>query len=130
MPVSSDRWLGLQRNNNLLWLTHAGEVWTSWTRIPRSLSGRCHYGTPDTPATHALIESAATHEKLQVKYTDIIAARSDHSSFAAAGIEVAALFTGFHIDYHKASDIPAHINMTGLARVVDVAEAIIRAKAD
>jgi hypothetical protein len=45
-------------------------------------------------------------------------------------VEVAALFTGFHPDYHTASDIASRVNFPGLAHVIDAAEGIARAEAD
>jgi hypothetical protein len=41
-----------------------------------------------------------------------------------------ALFTGFHADYHRASDVAARLDLSGLSRIVDVAEAIVRSAAD
>ncbi|HKW46113.1 MAG TPA: M28 family peptidase [Gemmatimonadaceae bacterium] len=76
------------------------------------------------------LRRAGTSAGLRVQYTSIIADRSDHASFAAEGVEAAALFTGFHPDYHKASDIASRVNYAGLAQIVDVAEAIARAEAD
>ena len=55
---------------------------------------------------------------------------SDHSSFYARGIPVLHFFTDLHEDYHSAEDIPSKINASGEARVVDVAERVIRAIAD
>jgi hypothetical protein len=51
---------------------------------------------------------------------------SDHSSFLAQGIEVVALSTGEDADYHTTTDVAAHVNMDGVARVIDFAEAIVR----
>ena len=85
---------------------------------------------PVSPMTKNVIASAAAGAGLQVQYTSEIASRSDHASFAARGIEAAALFTGFHIDYHKTTDVASRVNLSGLIRVIDVAEAIARAEAD
>ena len=45
---------------------------------------------------------------------------SDHSSFTAARVPVAFLFTGTHDDYHKPSDEVAKIDFDKLARVTEL----------
>jgi hypothetical protein len=55
---------------------------------------------------------------------------SDHSSFYARNIPVLHFFTDLHEDYHRATDVVSKINAKGEARVVDVAESVIRAIAD
>lgn len=55
---------------------------------------------------------------------------SDHSSFYAHNIPVLHFFTDLHDDYHRASDVVSKINAPGEARVVDVAERVVRAIAD
>lgn len=52
--------------------------------------------------------------------------QSDHSIFAAQDVPVVSLSTGEHFDYHKTSDVAARINVRGLERVIDFAEAIVR----
>jgi len=80
-------------------------------------------------ATRALIDSAVATVGIRADY---IAndGRSDHATFLAGSIDAVALSTGYHIDYHKASDIAARIDLVGIERVVDVAEFIIRRTAD
>src|SRR5262249_14228424 len=46
---------------------------------------------------------------------------SDHSSFTAARVPVAFLFTGTHDDYHMPSDTADKINAEGEARVAALA---------
>ncbi len=43
--------------------------------------------------------------------------RSDHWSFAKFGVPIAFFFTGFHADYHKATDTPDKINYAKLHRI-------------
>lgn len=43
--------------------------------------------------------------------------RSDHANFAKKGIPIAFFFTGFHKDYHRATDTPDKINYDKLLRV-------------
>lgn len=49
---------------------------------------------------------------------------SDHDSFYRKKIPVLFFFTGTHRDYHRPSDTPEKINLKGLKKVVDYAEAI------
>ena len=55
---------------------------------------------------------------------------SDHSSFYARGIPVLHFFTDLHDDYHKATDDTEKIDIPGEARVVALAERVVRAIAD
>jgi S1-C subfamily serine protease len=52
---------------------------------------------------------------------------SDQSSFYARGIPVLHFFTNLHDDYHRASDDADKINAAGEARVVALAEQVVRA---
>jgi hypothetical protein len=51
---------------------------------------------------------------------------SDHVSFRDRGVDVVSLSTGDNPDYHTTNDVAAHVNMDGVNRVIDFAEAIIR----
>jgi len=55
---------------------------------------------------------------------------SDHSSFYARNIPVLHFFTDLHEDYHRAGDVASKVNASGEARVVNVAQRVIRAIAD
>ncbi|MEO8335590.1 MAG: M28 family peptidase [bacterium] len=55
---------------------------------------------------------------------------SDHSSFYTKGIPVLHFFTDLHDDYHKATDDAPKINAVGEARVVGLAERVVRTIAD
>jgi hypothetical protein len=86
---------------------------------------------PTSPAqVRVLVEQAARDAGLRPVYSSVLEGRSDHASFAAARIPTVALFTGFHADYHRASDVAARLDLSGLSRIVDVAEAIVRSAAD
>ena len=80
-------------------------------------------------ATRSLIDSAIAPVGLRADYV-ADEGRSDDATFATAGIHAVTLSTGYHTDYHKASDIAGRINLAGVERVVDVAEFIIRRTAD
>ncbi len=51
---------------------------------------------------------------------------SDHSSFYARRIPVLHFFSDTHEDYHRASDDADRINVAGIARVVRLAERVVR----
>lgn len=51
---------------------------------------------------------------------------SDHSSFYARSIPVLHFFSDTHEDYHRASDDADRINIAGVARVVQLAERVVR----
>lgn len=55
---------------------------------------------------------------------------SDQISFSKVHVPVLALFTDYHPDYHRSTDIVDHINFPGLEKVVDFAERLVRAVAD
>jgi Zn-dependent M28 family amino/carboxypeptidase len=76
------------------------------------------------------VDSAAATAGVPTVRSSAIAERSDHASFRRAGIPVVALFTGFHDDYHRATDTAARIDVPGILRVVDVAEAFVRMVGD
>lgn len=78
----------------------------------------------------ALVDSAAAAVAVRTMWSPVTSERSDHASFRRVGIPAVALFTGYHGDYHRASDIAARIDLPGILKIVDVAEAIVRAAAD
>ncbi|MGH7712890.1 MAG: PDZ domain-containing protein, partial [Gemmatimonadaceae bacterium] len=51
---------------------------------------------------------------------------SDHSSFFARNIPVLHFFSDTHEDYHRATDDVDKVNVAGIARVVRLAERIVR----
>ena len=99
--------------------------------IGRLRGGQLTVDAPETPAyVRTLVNRAAANAGLRVAYSTMLTGRSDHASFGAARIPAVALFTGFHDDYHKATDVAARLDLVGLSRVVDLAEAIVRTAAD
>jgi len=81
------------------------------------------------PSVRAIFDSAANASSIHPQFMRSDD-RSDHATFEDEGIAAAELSTGYHADYHRASDIPSRINIAGLARVVDVAEMVVRRIAD
>ena len=55
---------------------------------------------------------------------------SDQAIFAHLHIPAIGLFTDYHADYHRSSDIVERINFPGLEKVVDFTERFVRAVAD
>ena len=64
--------------------------------------------------------------KPSVRIVERNSGRSDHSSFAKANILALHLYTGYHADYHKSTDVADKIDFEGLNRVIDFAEDIVR----
>ena len=92
------------------------------------------YGVATATELPALIDSANSHSQwstpLRITALGDGYGPSDHSSFYARNVPVLHFFTDLHEDYHRASDVVRKINASGEARVVDVAERVIRAIAD
>ena len=88
------------------------------------------YGVATAAEMPAILDSANTAPRLKVSAVGDGFGPSDHSSFYAKGIPVLHFFTDLHDDYHKASDVVDKINADGEARVVAMAERVVRAIAD
>jgi len=67
---------------------------------------------------------------LKPRYSTEIEARSDHASFRSGGVPAIALFTGFHSDYHRVTDVPRKIDARGIEQIADLTEGVLRAVAD
>jgi hypothetical protein len=88
------------------------------------------YGVATARELPALVDSANAEPKLRINAVGDGFGPSDHSSFFAKGIPVLHFFTDLHDDYHRATDDVEKIDAAGTARVVSVAERVIRAIAD
>lgn len=88
------------------------------------------YGVATATEFPALLDSANTVTRLKIAGQGDGFGPSDHSSFYAKNIPVLHFFTGTHEEYHRASDLPETINAAGEARVVQLAERVIRDIAD
>lgn len=51
--------------------------------------------------------------------------RSDHYNFVRKGIPAIFFFAGMHEDYHRATDTPDKINLSKLARIVDLTADVV-----
>ncbi len=88
------------------------------------------YGAATAREFPALIDSANAEPKLRINAVGDGFGPSDHSAFYAKGIPVLHFFTDLHEDYHRATDDVERIDAAGEARVVAVAERVVRAIAD
>jgi Zn-dependent M28 family amino/carboxypeptidase len=86
--------------------------------------------SPTNAGLRALVDSAAHAVRLRVLFSSITAGRTDNASFRLAGIQTVSLFTGFHYDYHRATDVAARVYVPGIELAIDVAEAVVRAAAN
>ncbi|HET7186649.1 MAG TPA: M28 family peptidase [Gemmatimonadaceae bacterium] len=88
------------------------------------------YGVATARELPALVDSANVEPRLAISAVGDGFGPSDQSSFYARGIPVLHFFTDLHEDYHRATDDAEKINSAGEARVVTVAERVVRAIAD
>ena len=88
------------------------------------------YGVSTATELSSIIASANVAPTLAISAVGDGFGPSDHSSFYAKGIPVLHFFTDLHDDYHRATDNIEKINAPGEARVVAMAERVVRAIAD
>jgi aminopeptidase YwaD len=84
------------------------------------------FGVATARELPALVDSANATVGLAVRGVGDGFGPSDHSSFYAKNVPVLHFFTNLHEDYHRASDDAQKINHEGLARVVALAERVVR----
>ena len=84
------------------------------------------YGVATATEMRTLLDSANAGIGLTVRGVGDGFGPSDHSSFFAKNIPVLHFFTNLHDDYHRATDDIERINAAGAARVVALAEQVIR----
>lgn len=85
------------------------------------------YGVATARELPALLDSANAAVHLRVHGVGDGFGPSDHSSFFAKDVPVLHFFTNTHADYHRATDDAPLVNAAGAARVVALAEGVIRA---
>jgi hypothetical protein len=88
------------------------------------------YGVATARELPGIVDSANVAPRLGVSAVGDGFGPSDQSSFYAKGVPVLHFFTDLHADYHRASDKADRINAAGEARVVALAERVVRAIAD
>lgn len=89
------------------------------------------YGVATAAELPGVVDSAnAAGPRLAVKAIGDGFGPSDHSAFYARDVPVLHFFTDQHADYHAATDDASTINAPGEARVVALAEGVLRRVAD
>lgn len=88
------------------------------------------YGVATATELRGIVDSANIEPRLTIRAVGDGFGPSDHSSFYGQGIPVLHLFTDLHEDYHRAGDDASKVNVAGEARVIELAERIVRAIAD
>ena len=89
------------------------------------------YGTGTAAELPALLDSAnAAGPRLAVRPVADGVGPSDHSAFYLKRVPVLHFFTDVHPDYHAATDDVEKVNAPGTARVVALAEGVLRRVAD
>ncbi len=88
------------------------------------------YGVATATEMRAILDSANVAPRLAVSAVGDGYGPSDQSSFYAKGIPVLHFFTDLHDDYHRATDDADKIDAAGEARVVAMAERVVRDIAD
>lgn len=88
------------------------------------------YGVATAKELPSIVAAANVEPKLVVSAVGDGFGPSDHSSFYTKGIPVLHFFTDLHDDYHKATDDAAKINAPGEARIIVMAERVVRTIAD
>ncbi|MEO7362858.1 MAG: M28 family peptidase [Gemmatimonadaceae bacterium] len=78
----------------------------------------------------SVLDSASRSLGIRIAYINDINGRSDHASFRRVDVPSIALFTGFHSDYHRATDVVSKLDVRGIGRIADIAEALVRFEAD
>jgi hypothetical protein len=82
-------------------------------------------GIGSSPAWKDLIRPLPSAQGLTLKLTATGRGPSDHSKFYSQNIPVLFFFTGYHKDYHRATDTWDKINYTGEAKVVKLVEEVV-----
>jgi hypothetical protein len=88
------------------------------------------YGVNTATEMPAIVQGANVAPGFDLKAVGDGYGPSDQSSFYAKGIPVLHFFTDLHEDYHRATDDADRIDSVGTARVVAMAERVVRDIAD
>lgn len=88
------------------------------------------YGVNTAAEMPAIVQHANVAPVFDLKAVGDGYGPSDQSSFYTKGIPVLHFFTDLHEDYHRATDDASKIDSVGAARVVTMAERVVRDIAD
>jgi len=86
-------------------------------------------GSAADAETRTLGDSVARAVGVPAVRSLLTAGRSDHAAFGSVNVPALSLTSGFHPDYHRVTDVASRVDVSGVARIVDVAEGIVRAAA-
>ena len=86
-------------------------------------------GSVADAGTRALADSVARALRIPAARSSASSGRSDHAPFGAIDVPALSLTSGFHADYHRTTDVASRVDVSGVARIVDLAEGIVRAAA-
>src|SRR5579883_409466 len=87
-------------------------------------------GLGSSPVFRELIDSLNHPREFHLKYFQTGTGPSDHAKFYAKDVPVLFFFTGFHEDYHRATDTKEKINNAGEANIAKYVESIALALAN
>jgi aminopeptidase YwaD len=82
-------------------------------------------GLGTSPLFRPLVDSLNAKPKLQLRYFQTGTGPSDHAKFYAKDLPILFFFTGFHDDYHKATDSKEKINAVGEVHIAKYVESIL-----
>ena len=84
------------------------------------------YGLGSARELPAALDTANAHAAMDLRRVNDGFGPSDQSSFVAKNIPVLHFFTDLHDDYHRATDDADKINAAGEAKVIALAERVVR----
>lgn len=88
------------------------------------------YGTGTAATLAQVVRDANADATLRVTLVADGGGTTDQRPFFERGIPALHFFTGFHADYHRATDDASKIDIDGELRVIALAERVLRAIAD
>lgn len=84
------------------------------------------FGVGTSPKIESVVDEIASQQAVNVKKVATGNGPSDHQSFNLIRIPVLFFFSGIHSEYHTPDDTPDKIDYTGLVKILDYSEAVIR----
>ena len=82
------------------------------------------YGTGSGGAFDGMVDAVGRKFDFKVSKIPAGTGPSDHDSFYRKQVPVLFLFTGFHGEYHRPTDVPEKINVPGMKKTTDFAETL------
>ncbi|HEY1187943.1 MAG TPA: M28 family peptidase [Gemmata sp.] len=82
------------------------------------------YGTGTGSGLETLVDEVSARSDFKVSAVKAGTGPSDHDSFYRKKVPVLFLYTGTHGEYHRPTDVPEKINIEGLKKTTDFAQAL------